>query len=289
MTEMSFLEHLQELRTRLIVIIVAMFLGMAVAWPFTEKVQRFIQRPLREPSLVQKWNYALSSYVHRTFPKFSHLLGLDPQPPQVTPHKLNYMAPLEPFFVQMKISLVTGLALAFPVILYQLWLFISPGLFPHERRYIYYFIPFGTLAFVAGDLFFLYLVWPLIIAFSLAYESDVLFSMLNLTQYVNFCLRLMLLFGVIFELPLILLLLNRARLVSLDFLVRNRRLAILLSAVIAAFHADVVTMTVVAVPIYCMYEVSILLLRLAGRKPDPAAAAEPAPAPLESGPAGPPE
>jgi sec-independent protein translocase protein TatC len=120
------------------------------------------------------------------------------------------------------------------------------------------------VAFVGGDLFFLYLVWPLIISFSLAYESDILFSMLNLTQYINFCLRLMLLFGLIFELPLIFLLLARAGVVSVDFLVRQRRLAILLSAVIAAFHADLVTMTVIAIPIYAMYELSIVLIRMVG-------------------------
>jgi sec-independent protein translocase protein TatC len=174
------------------------------------------------------------------------------------------MAPLEPFFVQMKISMITGLALAFPVILYQIWLFFAPALYPQEKKYVYYFIPLGTLAFILGDLFFLNLVWPLIISFSLAYESDILFSMLNLTQFINFCLRLLLLFGVVFELPLILLILARAGMVHLDFLRRHRRVAILLSAVVAAFHADIVTMTAVAIPIYCMYELSILAIRVFG-------------------------
>lgn len=267
MTEMPFLEHLQELRKRLIISLVALVIGMAVAWPLVPTVQRFIQRPLREPSLTQKLHYSLNTWVSRTFPHLAQRLGVEQRPPQVIPHKLNYMAPLEPFFVQMKISLVTGLGLAFPIILYQLWLFISPALYPHEKKYVYYFIPFGTVAFFLGDLFFLYLVWPLIIAFSLAYESDVLFSMMNLTYFVNFCLRLLLLFGVIFELPLIFLLLARAGMVNVDFLRRQRRVAILLSAVVAAFHANVVTMTVVAVPIYAMYELAILLIRIVGARP----------------------
>jgi sec-independent protein translocase protein TatC len=188
------------------------------------------------------------------------------------------MAPLEPFFVQMKISLITGFALAFPVVLYQLWLFFAPALYPGEKKYVYFFLPFGTAAFVLGDLFFLYLVWPLIISFSLAYESDILFSMLNLTQYVNFCLRLLLLFGLVFELPLVLLILNRAGVVTADFLRRQRRLAVLLSALVAAFHADVVTMTVVAIPIYGMYEISILFIRIFGRQlqPEPAVVGVPA-------------
>lgn len=266
MTEMSFIEHLQELRTRLIVCIVALFIAAAVAWPLTPLVQRFIQRPLMEPSVVQKVKYSVASWAQEKFPNLSQSLGLEPKPPKITPHKLNYMAPLEPFFVQMKISLITGFALAFPVILYQIWLFFAPALYPKEKKYVYFFLPLGTVAFVAGGLFFLYLVWPLIISFSLAYETDILYSMLNLTQYVNFCLRLILLFGLIFELPLVLLVLNWAGVVQLDFLRRQRRLAVLLSAVVAAFHADVVTMTVIAIPIYGMYEISILFIRLFGRR-----------------------
>jgi len=262
---MSFLEHLEELRKRLIISIVAVMVGMAIAWPLVPWVQRIITRPLNEPSITQKWHYSIESFLLQKFPDAAKGFGLEKlEPPKVTPHKLNYMAPLEPFFVQMKISLITGLALAFPVILYQIWLFFAPALYPHEKKYVYYFIPFGTLAFILGDLFFLNLVWPLIISFSLAYESDILFSMLNLTQFINFCLRLLLLFGVVFELPLVLLILARAGIVHLDFLRRNRRVAILLSAVVAAFHADIVTMTAVAIPIYCMYELSILAIRLFG-------------------------
>jgi sec-independent protein translocase protein TatC len=267
MTQMSFLEHLEELRRRLIISLVALVIGMVVAWPLAPTVQRFIQRPLREPSLTQKWHHSMASWVSRTFPNLARSAGVDPSPPKVAPHKLNYMAPLEPFFVQMKVALVTGLGLAFPVILYQFWLFISPALYPREKRYVYFLIPFGTVAFFLGGLFFIYFVWPLIISFSLAYESDILFSMLNLTQYVNFCLRLVLLFGLIFQLPLIMLLLFRAGIVTVEALRRQRRLAILLSAVVAAFHADVVTMTMIAIPIYAMYELSILLIRLVGGQP----------------------
>ena len=281
MTEMAFLDHLQELRTRLIVCIVALFIAAAVAWPISPLVQRFIHRPLLEPSLVQKVKYSVSTWAYRQFPELADRLGLEPKPPKVNPHKLNYMAPLEPFFVQMKVSLITGFALAFPVILYQLWLFFAPALYPKERKYVYFFLPFGTVAFILGGLFFLYMVWPLIISFSLAYESEYLYSMLNLTQYVNFCLRLLLLFGLVFELPLVLLILNWARVVKLDTLRRQRRLAILLSAVVAAFHADVVTMTAIAIPIYGMYEISILFIRVFGRRdqPEPALASVPAPGP----------
>ena len=193
------------------------------------------------------------------------------------------MAPLEPFFVQMKIAMITGLALAFPLILYQLWLFFAPALYPKEKKIIYYFLPVGTVAFVLGDFFFLKMVWPLIISFSLRYESEFLFSMLNLTQFVNFCLRLLLLFGLIFELPLILLILARVGIVRVDFLCRQRRVAILLSAVVAAFHADVLTMAAIAIPLYGMYELSIVTVRLFGGPHSRGQDLEPAPAPVEPG------
>ncbi|MFZ0051854.1 MAG: twin-arginine translocase subunit TatC [Desulfobaccales bacterium] len=280
---MPFLEHLEELRRRLIICIVAVVIATGIAWPLVPTVQKFITRPLQEPSITQEWHYSLETFLLRKFPEAAKGFGLEkPEPPRVTLHRLNYMAPLEPFFVQMKISLITGLALAFPVILYQLWLFFAPALYPKERRVLMFFIPLGTVAFILGDLFFLKLVWPLVISFSLRYESEFLFSMLNLTYFVNFCLRLLVLFGLIFELPLVLLILARVGLVEVDFLRRQRRLAILLSAVVAAFHADLLTMTAIAIPIYLMYELSILAVRLFGR-PAPAGEGEAGSLPAQTG------
>jgi sec-independent protein translocase protein TatC len=262
--EMPFLDHLQELRRRLIITLIALFIGMGLAWTFALSALTVIQRPLTQPSLIKRLQYDLVSRVQKSFPQFAEQIRLEPPDLDIPPRKLNYMAPLEPFFVQMKLSLIMGLILALPVILYQTWQFIAPGLYTHEKKYVYLFIPVGTGAFILGDLFFLYIVWPLIVAFSLGYESATLFPLLNLTQYVNFCLRLLLLFGLIFELPLILLILARLGLVRLDFLIKQRRLALLLSLIVAAFHADVVTMTMVALPLYGMYEISILLIRLIG-------------------------
>ena len=288
MTTMSFLEHLEELRHRLIVCVAAVVICMAVSWPLVPTVQKYITRPLQEPSVTQKWSYVLGTWAVQQFPNLAHQVGLKPEPPKVNPHRLNYMAPLEPFFVQMKIAMITGLALAFPLILYQMWLFFAPALYPTEKKIIYYFLPVGTVAFILGDFFFLKLVWPLIISFSLRYESEFLFSMLNLTQFVNFCLRLLLLFGLIFELPLILLVLGRVGLVRVESLRRQRRVAILLSAVVAAFHADVLTMGAIAIPLYGMYELSILTVWLFGGPHSRGADLEPAPMPVEPDPGRPP-
>jgi sec-independent protein translocase protein TatC len=283
---MSFLDHLEELRHRLIVCVVVALICMAIAWPLVPTVQRYITRPLHEASITQKWSYELETWAAQKYPDLAQRIRLHPVPPKVTPHRLNYMAPLEPFFVQMKIAMITGLALAFPIILYQMWLFFAPALYPNEKKIIYYFLPIGTVAFVVGDIFCLKLVWPLVMAFSLRYESPILFSMLNLTQFVNFCLRLLLLFGFIFELPLILLILARVGIVRVEFLRRQRRLAILLSAVVAAFHADLLTMTAIAIPLYAMYEISILTVRLFGgplSRGERSEALEAAPVPAEPG------
>jgi sec-independent protein translocase protein TatC len=261
---MHFLEHLQELRHRLIISLIALFIGMALAWTFALQALTVIQRPLARPSLIKSLQYDLTDYLQKKYPQLAAQLHLEPPDLTVPERKLNYMAPLEPFFVQMKLSLIIGLILALPVILYQTWLFIAPGLYPHEKKYVYLFVPIGTVAFILGDLFFLYVVWPLIVAFSLGYESATLYPLLNLTQYVNFCLRLLLLFGLIFELPLILLILARLGVVKLEFLVSQRRLALLLSLIVAAFHADVITMIMVALPLYGMYEISILVIRIIG-------------------------
>lgn len=263
---MPFLEHLQELRQRLIISLIALFIGMGLAWTFALSALTVIQRPLTQPSPVKQLQYKVATKLSQSFPQLADKLAMEPPTVDNVNRRLNYMAPLEPFFVQMKLSLIMGFILALPVILYQTWRFIAPGLYAHEKKYVYLFVPVGTVAFIAGDLFFLYIVWPLIVAFSLGYESPTLYPLLNLTQYVNFCLRLLLLFGLIFELPLILLIMARLGLVQLDFLIRQRRLAILLSLIVAAFHADVITMIMVALPLYGMYEISILVIRLLGRR-----------------------
>jgi sec-independent protein translocase protein TatC len=118
-------------------------------------------------------------------------------------------------------------------------------------------------------------IWPVIINFSLSYEMEGLQSWFNLSAYVNFCLRLILIFGLIFELPILSLLLSRLGFVNYQLLARNRKYALLASAIVAAFHADLITMFVIMVPLYLMYEVSIWVALIFGkRKPAPVAEGE---------------
>src|SRR6185369_17892104 len=122
------------------------------------------------------------------------------------PHPLNYSAPLEPFFNQCKISMLAGFILVLPIVFYQLWLFVAPGLLRNERRLVAPFVLAATVTFCIGAMFFLIVIWPVIINFSLSYEAEGLQSWFNISAYVNFCLRLILIFGLIFELPVLTLL-----------------------------------------------------------------------------------
>jgi sec-independent protein translocase protein TatC len=185
---------------------------------------------------------------------------------KATDNRLNYSAPLEPFFIQCKISIIAGLILSLPIIFYQVWLFVAPGLTRRERRLLVPFITTATISFCVGAFFFLTIIWPVIINFSQSYESAGLRSWYNLSAFVNFCLRLILIFGLIFELPILVLLLSRFGLVTGSFLARNRKYAVLASAIIAAFHADMLTMLVIMIPMYLMYEVSIWVARIFGKK-----------------------
>jgi sec-independent protein translocase protein TatC len=137
------------------------------------------------------------------------------------------------------------------------------------------FVTVSSISFCVGALFFLIVIWPVIINFSLSYETEGLRSWFNMSAYINFCLRLILIFGLIFELPIISLLLSRMGVVNYRMLAGKRKYALLASSIIAAFHADLITMFVIMVPLYLMYEVSIWVALLFGKRkaaPEPAEA-----------------
>lgn len=255
---LPFLDHLTELRKRLIIIIIAVVIGMGLAWNLADEILVFMEKPLSGETYLTEVKKRVYSSLSERYPTLYHRAGLEKE--HTTPqrkHALNYTAPLEPFFVQCKISALAGFILVLPVVFQQLWLFISPGLTFRERKLVIPFVVAATIAFCVGALFFLVVIWPFIINFSLSYESEGLRSWLSLTSYVNFCLRLILLFGAIFELPVLTLLLTRFKLVTYRFLAPKRKYALLASSIVAAFHSDLVTMFVIMIPLYMMYEISV--------------------------------
>jgi len=274
-SRMSLVEHLTELRKRLLWSVFALLVGMGVAWHYAGQILFFVERPLTGHTYLVAVKADIYEAMKSRFPAVyeRYKLAEHPATPRPEDRKLNYTAPLEPFFVQIKISMIAGAVLALPVMLYQLWSFIAPGLTATERRLVVPFITAGTLSFLVGALFFLLVIWPVIINFSLSYESEGLRSWFSLTAYVNFCLRLLCIFGLVFELPVVATILARLGLITGRFLARQRKFAVLASAIVAAFHADLVTMVVIWIPLYLMFEVSIWMARLAGKRSPVAAAA----------------
>jgi sec-independent protein translocase protein TatC len=264
---LPFIEHLVELRKRLMIIVIAVVIGMGIAWNFSTDVLNFIEKPLtgktyltdvKKKAYIKVKELAPALYAH-------YKLEQEVIAPEKK-HPLNYSAPLEPFFIQCKISMLAGFILVLPIVFHQLWLFIAPGLTRKERRLVIPFVTAASLTFCVGALFFLVVIWPVIINFSLSYEAEGLQSWFNISAYVNFCLRLILVFGLIFELPVLTLLLARFGIVSYAFLAPKRKYALLASSIIAAFHADLITMFVIMVPLYLMYEVSVWTALIFGKK-----------------------
>ena len=261
-----FIEHLVELRKRLIIIAVAVVVGMGIAWNFSDGILRFVEKPLTGQTYLSEIKKKAYLEVKKRAPSLYAHFRLEQE--LAAPFKkrvLNYSAPMEPFFMQCKIAMMSGFILVLPVIFLQLWLFIAPGLTRKERRMVVPFVTSASVTFCIGAMFFLVVIWPVIINFSLSYESEGLQSWFNISAYVNFCLRLILVFGLIFELPVLTLLLSRFGIVSYKMLAPNRKYALLISSVIAAFHADLITMFVIMVPLYLMYEISIWVALIFGK------------------------
>ncbi len=262
-----FIEHLVELRKRLIIIVVAVLVGMGVAWNYSGDIMKFVEKPLTGKTYLTDIKKDVYLKVKELAPSMYTRYKLEQEinaPQKLRP--LNYSAPLEPFFIQCKISMLAGFILALPVVFYQLWLFIAPGLTRSERRMVMPFVTAATVTFCIGAMFFLIIIWPVIINFSLSYEAEGLQSWFNISAYINFCLRLILVFGLIFELPVLTLLLSRFGIVSYEFLAPKRKYALLASSIVAAFHADLITMFVIMIPLYLMYEISIWVALVFGKK-----------------------
>jgi sec-independent protein translocase protein TatC len=185
--------------------------------------------------------------------------------------RLQTLSPAEAFSAYMKVAFIAGLILTSPWVFYQLWMFVAAGLYEHERHYVRTAVPFSVGLFVTGALFFLFLVAPISLRFFLAF-GDILgvSSSWTLDKYISFVTVLMLVFGLAFQTPIAIFILNRTGLVSLDTLRRARKYVFLAVFVIAAVVTppDVVSQIMLGFPLYGLYELGILLSHLARKKAD---------------------
>jgi sec-independent protein translocase protein TatC len=236
--KMPLTAHLEELRKRLIVSLVALAVGFGIAYGFKEKLFFFLSRPLEK-----------------------HL------PEGST---LQYIGIPEAFLTYLKLSLFGGLLLALPVILYEIWRFVAPGLYEREKRYIVPFVFFSMVFFLGGASFCYFVVFPFVFQFFLSFSGDSLQAIPAIQQYLSFSVRMLVAFGLVFEMPIVFFFLGRTGLVSYKGLARQRRLAVVLVFVAAAVLTppDVASQLLLAGPLLILLELSLQIVRITGRKPD---------------------
>ena len=241
--KMPFMEHLGELRVRIMRSLVALLIGLAIAFPFSQRVVDWLARPIQKSG-----------------------------------NTLVFLAVTEAFWVQMKVALFLGLFIAAPGILWQIWRFVEPGLHGHEKKYAVPFVVIGSLLFIAGGAFSLLVVTPGAIAFLLSYARPGLQPMISIGNYIDFLLKFTLAFGAVFEVPLAMTLVARMGLVTPKQFAKNRKYAILgafIAAAVLTPTPDMVNQSLMAGPIIVLYELGIVAARLFGRRrrapvPEPA-------------------
>jgi len=235
-SKLPFTTHLEELRRRLIYAVVAIVLGAIIAFLFAKQLFYFLAQPL--------------------------VKILPANQPMI------FTALTEAFFTYFKVALLAGFFLASPVVFYQLWKFIAPGLYEHEKKFVIPFVIFATLFFILGGAFAYYIVFPFGFKFFLGFSTDYLKLLPKMSEYFSLSLKLIFAFGIVFEMPVITFFLAKMGVVNGEMLSSKRRYAIVLVFVIAALLTppDVGTQLLMAGPLILLYEVSVWVARIFGRK-----------------------
>jgi sec-independent protein translocase protein TatC len=242
-SKMPLLQHLEELRSRLLTCCLAVAIGFIVSYFFSSKIFEMLIKP---------WVNAM---------------------PAGQPTKLIYTAPHEAFFVYMKVSFIAGTIAAAPVILWQIWRFVAPGLYENEKKYMLPVIFISSFCFVSGVAFGYFVVIPVAFKFFASFASDYITPMLRTSEYLTFANKMLLCFGISFELPVFAFFLAKLGVLSSDFLKRKRKWAIVLIFIAAAVltpSPDVVSQLLMAAPLLVLYEASVWIVHFFGAKPLPA-------------------
>ncbi len=245
--KLPFTAHLDELRSRLIKSFIAVGAGFGLCYAFKETLFEILLYPLI-----------------RVMPEGG---------------KLIFTGIPEAFFTYLKVSFLAGIILASPVLLYQFWMFVAPGLYHKERRVLGPIIAVTSFFFIGGALFGYFVVFPSGFKFLLSFGADFIRTLPSMREYLDFSTKLLFIFGLLFELPVALTGLARLGIVSVDYLKRNRKYAVILAFVAGAFLTpDVVSMILMALPLMVLYEIGILGAHLVSRKKGTPEASESHPA-----------
>ena len=231
---MSFLEHLEELRRRILISVVSVILAFAVCWSYAAEIFDWIQKPI-VPLLTEP---------------------------------LAFTRLAAPFFLYMKVAFLAGIFLASPVILWQIWRFIAPGLYRRERIYAAPFIIFSTLFFLAGGYFGYRVVFPMAAKFFLEMGAGFQ-QVITIDDYFSVASKLILGMGLVFETPILIFFLARLGIVTPQFLLRKFKYAVLIIFIIAAIITptpDMVTQSALAIPMILLYLLGVGIAMLFGKK-----------------------
>jgi sec-independent protein translocase protein TatC len=232
--------HLQELRKRLILSFIAVGIGFFVCYALKEYLFNILSSPL----------------INKVMPSGGSLI---------------FTSVSEAFFTYMKVAFIAGLILTSPFILYQVWAFVAPGLYQKEKRYAIPFILGGSFFFALGILFGYFVAMPTVFKFLLGYATDFIKPLPSMKEYLSFTIKFLLVFGLVFEFPVVLVLLAKIGVIDAKMMARQRKYAILLIFIFAAVMTppDIISQVIMALPLIGLYELSILLSKIFGKKTKP--------------------
>ncbi len=228
--------HLQELRKRLILSFVAIGGGFILCYAFADSIFNILASPLI-----------------RVMPKGGSLV---------------FTSVAEAFFTYMKVAFIAAVVLVSPFVLYQVWAFVAPGLYQKEKKYVVPFVLGGSLFFAMGVLFGYFVAIPVGFKFLLGYATDFIKPLPSMKEYLTFSIKFLLAFGLVFEFPVVLVFLARIGVIDAKTLARQRKYAILLIFVFAVIITppDLISQVLMALPLIGLYELSIILSRIFGKK-----------------------
>lgn len=229
----TLIQHMEELRKAIIISVTAIVIGSCVAFYYNEQILAVIVSPLTKQG-----------------------------------QSLIVTGVTEAFFVKIKLALYAGFVLAFPIVMWALWRFIKPALYPHERKYVYVLLPVTVLLFAAGVLFAYFGILPLVLNFFIMIAGQNLDTLFKVDQYVAFVTAFTIPFGLVFELPVVVFFLTKLGILKYEWMSKNRKYALLIIVVVAAALTpgpDPISQLSMAIPVYILYEISIWVSRWAGK------------------------
>ena len=253
--KMSFLEHLDELRRRIIRSVIAVAVGFGIACFFLD------ERTLGPVGSYGPWSFGLFKFVMGPMQKLLHEVQ-----PGAT---LSFIDPTEAFALYLKLAVIAGLMLASPMVMTQVWLFIAPGLYAHEKKFAIPFVVLSSICFIGGAAFSHLVVFPMSWRFFASFSNDLMKFEPRVEPAFSLYMKLLIAFALVFQMPAVVLFLARMGVVTSRFLIRNFKYAVLIIFVAAAIltpDASPVTQTAMAGPMVLLYIVSIGLAWLFGKK-----------------------